>query len=148
MDGLFHIRALKKSDLEQLVSLYSQFWGDVSNLDKMASKFDELAESSRHIVLCAEHEGKVVGTIMGVVCDEFYGDCKPFMVMENLVTDSNYRKKGVAKALLQELESISKLHECTQIIFITERDREDAISFYEAMGYNSQTHVGFKKSLE
>lgn len=147
MKNLLQIRTLRKDDLEKLVNLYKQFWNDVSDLDKMRAKFEELATNPKHAVLCAEIEGQIVGTIMGVVCDEFYGECKPFMVMENLVTDVNHRKKGIAKALLEELEAVAKLHDCSQIIFITERDRDDAISFYEAMGYNSKTHVGFKKSL-
>jgi hypothetical protein len=35
-----------------------------------------------------------------------------------------------------------------QVLFITEANRKNAISFYESLGYNTTAHVGFKKSLK
>ncbi len=142
------IRQINNKDLEALVRLYEQFWGDVSNLKRMEHLYADLISNPAYKLLCAEIDGKVVGTIMGIVCHELYGNCKPFMIMENLVTDKNFRMRGVAKALLTELERNAKVKECTQILFITEKNRTDAISFYEAMGFDSETHVGFKKSLQ
>ena len=85
---------------------------------------------------------------MGIVCYELYGECKPFMVMENLVIDKSYRKKGIAKSLLTELEIIAKNKNCSQIQFITEKNRNDAVSFYTAMGFDPNSHIGFKKSIK
>lgn len=141
------VRKIQEQDLESIIELYKQFWGDISNLDKMKKKCKETIGNSNFIVLCVEIDKKVVGTITGIVCNDLYGDCKPFLVMENLITSKEYRKKGIGKALLSELEKKGREMECTQILFITETNRNDAISFYEAMGYDPKTHVGFKKSL-
>jgi ribosomal protein S18 acetylase RimI-like enzyme len=141
------IRNIKESDLQPLVGLYLQFWGEVSNLPKMQKKFVDLMDNPMYIFMCAEIDGKLVGTIQGIICDELIGECQPFIVMENLVTDKEFRNKGVAKSLLAELESIAKKKNCSQILFITESDRFDAVSFYESQGYNAKTHIGFKKKL-
>jgi len=143
-----NIRKIDKDDLSSLIILYKQFWGDISNLQKMQTLYNELIKNPDYIILCAEIEQKVVGTVMGVVCYELYGECKPFMVMENLVIDKSYRKKGIAKLLLTELEMIAKNKKCSQIQFITEKNRNDAVSFYTAMGFDPNSHIGFKKSLK
>jgi ribosomal protein S18 acetylase RimI-like enzyme len=68
--------------------------------------------------------------------------------MENLVVDAGFRRHGLGKALLRELEKQAREWKCSQILFITEADRKDAVSFYESAGYNAKEHIGFKKSLE
>ena len=141
------IRKTKEEDLAQIAGLYSLFWGKKSDLKKMKDKFRQLATNSDYIILCAEINNRIAGTITGMVCEDLYGVCKPFLVMENLVVDTDLRKQGVGAALMNELERIGKEQGCTQIMFITETDRREAIAFYESLGYNAYSHTGFKKSL-
>lgn len=114
----------------------------------MRTVFRKLADDTNYIFLCAEIDGKIVGTIQGIVCYELYGECNPFLVMENFVVDAQYRQKGIGRMLLNELESIGKERKCSQIIFITETQRRDAVEFYQKMGFDPTSHAGFKKSLE
>jgi ribosomal protein S18 acetylase RimI-like enzyme len=72
---------------------------------------------------------------MGVICEELYGDCKPFLVLENMIVDETYRNQGVGKALVSELEKIATKRNCTQVILVTESNRIDACKFYESAGY-------------
>ena len=142
------IRKLLPSDLEALARLYRQFWGEESNLDRMKAIYEELSTNPKYILLCATMDEVVVGSVMGIVCDELYGECRPFLLMENLVVDAGFRRHGIGKALLSELEKKAREWKCSQILFITEADRKDAVSFYKSAGYNAQKHIGFKKSLE
>lgn len=142
------IRKLRQSDLEALARLYRQFWDEESNLDRMKATYEELSTNPKYILLCATMDEVVVGSVMGIVCDELYGECRPFLLMENLVVDAGFRRHGIGKALLGELEKQAREWKCSQILFITETDRKDAVSFYESAGYNAQKHIGFKKSLE
>lgn len=141
------IRRLIESDLEELSELYSYFWGDISDLEKMKAKFDEINNRESYILLAAVIDGRLAGSIMGIICEELYEECIPFMVMEDLVVNKDFRKRGVGRALLTELERLAKEAGCGQIQFITEADRTDAVGFYEAAGYSSKKHIGFKKSL-
>ncbi|MFN8674384.1 MAG: GNAT family N-acetyltransferase [Candidatus Sericytochromatia bacterium] len=144
----FIIRKMFKSDLSKVADLYTLFWNDKMNLPKMINKFQILENDSKYIFLVAEAEGKIIGTIQGIICEELYGECNSFMVMENFVVDSNYRFKGVGKKLLSELEKLAISFSCTQIIFITENERKNTILFYEKLGFNSNSHKGFKKALK
>ncbi len=112
----------------------------------MICQFDILEREDNHIFLVAEKDGMLVGSVMGVICKELYGDCKPFLVVENMIVDKHVRKNGIGGQLLFELESIAKKRHCSQMILVTEADRQDACNFYEKHGF--QTHNrGYKKKL-
>ena len=142
------IRAVTHNDIESLIGLYEIFWNEKSDKQKMERKLQDLANNPNYFFLCAEKEDKVIGTIQGIICEELYGTCQPFLLMENFVVDKEHRKQGVGKLLLNSLEKIAKNRDCSQILFITESDRKDTIKFYESVGYSSETHKGFKKPLK
>lgn len=142
------IRDMIVEDIPQLEQLYRQFWGEASSIERMSKQFNKLQKNDSHVILSAIEDNKLVGSVMGIICEELYGDCKPFLVLENMIVDENYRKIGVGKALISELEIIANQKGCTQVIFVTERNRVDAVKFYESVGYSSQTHLGFKKKLK
>lgn len=133
--------------MPQLSLLYKQFWGEDSDVDKMNEKFVQLQRNEAYIFLGAIEEDKLSGSIMGIVCDELYGKCKPFLVVENMIVDKNARKKGIGKALFAEMECRARKKECTQIILVTEIDRLDACAFYESIGFHATVNKGYKKKL-
>jgi len=141
------IRYLQLQDIPALAELYRQFWGESSNVEKMKEKFAQLREREDYILLSAVEGEKLCGSVMGIVCQELYGECAPFLVLENMVVDSAYRRGGVGKALLAELEKWAKAKGCRQIILVTEAYREDACGFYEAEGFHPTASKGFKKKF-
>ncbi|MXQ53447.1 GNAT family N-acetyltransferase [Shimazuella alba] len=142
------IREMITDDIPELAQLYSQFWNEESCIETMHNQFNKLQKNNSHILISAIENNKLIGSVMGVICEELYGDCKPFLVLENMIVDKNYRNKGIGKALISKIEEIATNRDCTQVILVTESNRFDACNFYESAGYSSQTHKGFKKKLK
>ena len=140
------IRHLLLEDMPQLAALYRCFWDEDSDVEKMKRQWKLLEHQGSHILLGAVENDQLVGSAMGVICQEFYGDCRPFLVLENMVVSPDWRKKGIGRALLNRMEKEAGLQNCTQIILVTEKSRRDACSFYEACGF-SQENTGYKKKL-
>ena len=140
------IRRLERADLPQLAKLYEQFWGDVSDVSKMECQLDTIEKEDTHIILVGEMDHTVVGSVMGIVCKELYGDCRPFLVVENMIVDQSRRNTGIGSKLLFELELLAKERDCTQMLLVTEADRVDACSFYEKYGFQ-KNNKGYKKKL-
>ena len=140
------IRKIQKKDMSQLSYLYKQFWDEDSNIEAMENELSLIEKEGNSIILVCEIDGTVIGSVMGVICRELYGDCKPFMVVEDMIVDKNCRHKGVGSALINELTKIGKEHKCTQMILVTEKNRHDACSFYEKNGFSTNT-TGYKKKL-
>ncbi len=142
------IREMITDDIPQLAQLYKQFWAEESCVAAMYTKFNKFQENGSHILLSAVENNQLIGSVMGVVCGELYGECNPFMVLENMIVDQRYRNKGIGRALNAELEKRAEKIKCTQIILVTETNRSDACEFYKTVGYNPSTHRGFKKKLK
>ena len=141
------IRNLKSEDMESLSKLYYEFWNENSDISKMKNKLVDLQNNAAYIFLCAVEKEILVGSVTGIVCEDLYGDCKPFLVLENMVVHSDYRKKGIGKMLFEELENKAKNIGCTQIILVTNTERKDACRFYESMGFHPAANKGYKKKL-
>ena len=141
------IGRLIEDDLAPLSKLFEQFWGEESSLEKMKLTFSRLKSNPAYILLTAKQDRKLMGFAMGVICEELYGDCSPFIVMEDLIVDKNHRRNGAGSALVRELEKYAIGFKCCQIIFVTESDRADAHQFYKSLGYDFEPYKGFKKRM-
>ena len=142
------ITKLTIQDLPSLVELFTQFWGEVSSVEKMRASFNKISCNQAYILLAAKQSGKVVGFGMGIICEELYGGCEPFMVIEDLIVDKNQRRNGVGATLMRELEKAAIDHGCCQVIFVTEAERSGAHRFYRSLGYDFESYKGFKKRIK
>lgn len=142
------IRKLTEDDLVSLAGLYKQFWGEASSLEKMRATFQRLEKNPNYILLVADQQNQLVGTVMGIICEELYGDCSPFMVVEDVIVDKHQRRLGIGSSLMREMEQCAVEYNCNYIIFVTESERKDAHRFYESLGYKSDAYKGFKKRLK
>jgi ribosomal protein S18 acetylase RimI-like enzyme len=142
------IERLQQDDLPDLAELYRQFWGEESSLDTMRMTYQRLAANPNYIFLAAKHDGQLIGSVMGIICEELYGDCDPFMVVEDVIVDKDQRRKRVGAGLMREIENVAVQRGCGYILFVTESNRNEAIRFYESLGYKSDDYRGFKKRLK
>ncbi len=138
---------LEKTDLPDLAGLYRQFRGEESDLSKMRRVFDRLAQSPDHLLLAARQNRRLVGSALGVVSEELYGDCRPFLVIEDMIVNERDRRRGIGAALMKTLERFANKRGCGYIMLITDTDRTAARRFYEALGYNTAAFTGVKKYL-
>ena len=139
------IRNLELSDMASLAKLNRHFWNEESDVGELEKKFRDLQNNPSYIFLCAAEDGELIGSIMGIVCDELYGTCKPFLVVENMVVDHDHRRKGVARLLFEELEKQSIAKGCRYAILVTDTERKGACMFYESVGFHPTKNKGYKK---
>jgi GNAT superfamily N-acetyltransferase len=140
------IRPMRKEDIPELAELYRQFWDETSNTAAMERQLAAMERDGAYVLLCAHAGDSLVGSVTGIICRDLYGDCRPFMVVENMVVDRQFRRSGVGGALLKRLEETARDRHCSQMILVTEKSRQDACAFYEASGF-SKSHAGYKKKL-
>lgn len=86
------------------------------------------------LFLVAELEGRIVGVIMGA-WDGRRG------WLHHLAVDPAYRGRGIATALLREVEARLKAKGCIKINLLVFRDNLAARRLYEHLGYQEMTPV-------
>ncbi len=141
------IAALREDDLAELAQLYQQLLPNDISLARMSEVFKRNRNNDNHLILAAKLEGKLVGTLLAVVCEMLFGQCKSFMVIEDVIVDEGQRRKRIGKALMQFAEEYARSRNCAYIMLITDADRLGSQKFYRSQGYATDEYRAFKKSL-
>ena len=113
----------------------------------MTETFSKIKNDPNHVVLVAKAENKVVGSVLGVICYELIGNCTPFMVLEDVAVLSAFRRNGIARLLMMQIEEQAKLKGCNMILFVSSIHREGAHKLYESLGYGTDKVNGYRKRL-
>ncbi|MCT1400407.1 GNAT family N-acetyltransferase [Paenibacillus sp. p3-SID867] len=142
------IRRIHYDDLDDLILLYEEL--DESTVDaiKMKSLFLKIQENDLYYLLGAKNEeGSLIGSVMGIQCYDLTGDCNFFMMIENLIISSAYRRKGIGKQLIMRIEEIAIERGCHFITLVTGSKKAESHKFYKSLGYEDGIIKGFYKSL-
>ncbi len=134
-------------DLESLAQLYEELAGEQTDFCKMRENFKLMESNPNYVVLIAKESNSVVDSVMGVICLDLVGKCKPFMVIDNVVVKSAWRGRGIGAMLMEEIEEVGRKRECYYTMFVSGGHRKEAHQFYEAIGYDLDFVQGFKKFL-
>ena len=143
---MIDITRLSKNDLDGLKKLYDTgFQGLYSNIAKMNENYELIKNSSSYIVLCAKDGDKIIASIIGIINIDFKGECKPFMVVENVIVAEEYRRMGIGNKLMAQIENIAIKNKCSFMMLITGAQRTWAQKFYESFGFKGDVVRGYKK---
>lgn len=88
---------------------------------------------------------RLCGSILAIVHDDYCEACRPFMLIENVVTHHDYRQMGVGRLMFERMESWGKEWNVSYVILCSGLNREGAHKFYHSVGY--EEIKGFKKYL-
>lgn len=147
MTTKINIGRISEEYLEALAQLYQELQPNEPSVAKMRETLIAVEQDPNHIILGATMDGKLVGSALGVVCQMLFGQCKSFMVIEDVVVAAEHRRDGVGTALMLEMEKLAMQHNCSYIMLITDEDRTGARNFYKSLGYKSDSYKAFKKRL-
>jgi len=145
------VRAAVESDLPHVLALLDQMddsmyprRDDAGEADRLSVFRQMAADPSQHL-LVADVDGRVVGTVHLIVIPHFSRTCKPSGLLESMVVDEAYRRKGVGAALLREVQRLAREAGCYKLALSSNLARRGAHRFYSRLGWK-RTHYGF--SLE
>lgn len=109
------VREANKQDIVGLATLFEELTGTKSNLHTMTKTFEHMQNDGSYTVLVAEQNGEVVGTAMGMLCYDLIKECKPFMIVKNIVVSKKARDQEIGGKLMTEIKNVGKSHEATCI---------------------------------
>ena len=101
----------------------------------MGEEVELMNEKSSEVSLVAEMEGKVLGFILGDVSGWEFGVPDTIGWIDTIGIDPAYQKKGLAKALAQELIRRLKTIGVRTIYTLVSWSDWDLLQFFHAMGF-------------
>ena len=146
----YTIRELENKDFQQLMELYTHLHEkDIPEMDERVSSVWEtiLADKNHHIIV-AELNGKIISSCVCVIIPNLTRNQRPYAFVENVVTHSDFRGKGIATACLNYAREIAKSENCYKLMLLTGSKNENTLNFYRRAGYNSEDKKAFIQWLE
>lgn len=143
--ALITIKNITFDDLTDLSELYEELMGMKTNYTNMVKVYEKIQTNENYIILGAFNDEKLVGSIMGIICHDLIGECKPFMVVENVIVSRHARRMGIGKKLLLEIGNIARKRDCYYMIFVSGEQRKEAHEFYAKLGFKEENVEGYRK---
>ena len=139
------IREITEKDYEGLMKLYMQLH-DNSYPEKdseMSKLWNRILEDKDHHIIVAEEDGRVVSSCVCVIVPNLTHSQRPYALIENVITDAGYRKKGLATACLDYARELALRENCYKMMLLTGSKEDSTLRFYERAGYNRNDKTAF-----
>ncbi|WFB61188.1 GNAT family N-acetyltransferase [Paenibacillus sp. BR1-192] len=113
------------------------------NIYEIQDHWREIMNDKLMKIIVVEHEGKLVSSCVLVLIRNLTRGARPYGLIENVVTHSDYRKNGYGKLVLQKAVDIARENDCYKVMLMTSSRMEGTNSFYESCGFTKGDKTGF-----
>ena len=139
------VREIAENELNELLELYLHLHEDfVPEVTKhLENTWETIIKDRNHHIIVKETEGKIVSSCVCVIIPNLTRNIRPYAFVENVVTHSDYRKKGYATECLNYAGEIVRKENCYKMMLLTGSKDEKTLNFYKNAGYNSTDKTAF-----
>ena len=144
------VREAVKEDLDELLNLYL-FLHEKNipeNSEYLENTWKTIIEDINHHIVVKEINGKIVSSCVCVIVPNLTRNIRPYALIENVVTNEEYRGKGYATECLNYAKEIAIKNDCYKMMLLTGTKNENTLAFYKSAGYNSDDKIAFIQWLE
>lgn len=139
------VREITESDLTGLFELYTQLHGNPipQNTAELSALCRKILNDENHHIIVAEEDGKIVSSCVCVIVPNLTHGQRPYALIENVVTDEAYRRRGLATVCLNYAREIAVNANCYKMMLLTGSKEESTLRFYEKARYNRNDKTAF-----
>jgi GNAT superfamily N-acetyltransferase len=144
------IRISTENDLPSLIALYSELnpSDNFSDAGKIESTLRIILNSSFVKLFVLESDGKLVSSCYLNIIPNLTRGCRPYAVIENVVTLNAYRKQGFGKQVMQYAIEYAKAQDCYKVMLLTGRKDPSVHSFYQSLGFDGSSKIRYQIRFE
>lgn len=141
----FLIREVEKQDLNAILELYTHLHNNTmpEMKEELMKLWKRILEDKDHHILVGITEGKVVSSCVLIIIPNLTHNQQPYALIENVITDENYRNRGYATLLLDYAKDMARRANCYKLMLMTGSKKESTLDFYEKAGYNKNDKTAF-----
>ena len=101
-----------------------------------------MANPDYHILI-AKVDGVAAASVSVIVTPNLTRGARPYAIIENVITASACRRRGLAAALMAEAVQIAKAANCYKASLTTGNKDDATFRFYEGCGFNREDKTAF-----
>jgi len=139
------IRKAEKKDYTQIMALYRQLQPDDPVVEESKGKpvFENIIESGTNLLLVAEIHNSIIASCYLNIIPNLTRNLRPYAVIENVITDQDYRNRGIGKAIMHYAINRAWEAGCYKVMLLTGRKEESTLKFYRSCGLESGLKTAF-----
>ena len=126
------VRDIREGDADALAQVLTAFTGLTTTPAQIQQRLTR-SRGIEHPIL-AEIDGKVVG-FASLRLVNYLGEDAPYAELSELFVLEDYRRRGIARALMTELEVRACAAGASSLAVLTGADNETALALYRARGF-------------
>ena len=143
------VREITHQDFDDLMRLYTQLHDNPfpKKTDEVMQTWERIVSDSNHHIIVDVEEDVIVSSCVCVIIQNMTHVQRPYALIENVITDCTYRKKGYATKCLDYAKEIAQKEKCYKTMLLTGSNQESTLNFYEQVGYNRKDKTAFVQWL-
>ena len=141
-----NIRPIHPDELDALLSLYEHlhsFDEVLSETSTVLAVWEELMANPRYQHFGGYVNNTLISSCMLTVIPNLTRGCKPYGVIENVVTHASHRNQGYGKAVLAYALRHAWSVGCYKVMLLTGRKDPATLQFYESAGFDRNEKQAF-----
>ena len=147
------IRNVAENDLDELLNLYQNHLSTYHPENPLSREYalqvlNKIMSNSDYHIIIGDIDGRIVSSVTVIIVPNLTHGHRPYAVIENVVTHSDYRNKGYATALMEYACKLAEKTGCYKVMLMTGSKKESTLRFYENCGFNSKEKTGFIRRFE
>lgn len=139
------VREANREDLTEILELYLHL--HETSVPESSRELEEMwrriTEDSDHHLIVKTVDGKIVSSCVCVIVPNLTHRVRPYAIVENVVTHSDYRRRGYASECLDYARAVAEEKNCYKIMLLTGSKDPGVLDFYRRAGYNSTDKTAF-----
>lgn len=139
------IREVRQEDLEEVLKLYLHLHEkSVPEQSKLLTDtWNQIIADKNHHIIVKVVDERIVSSCVCVIIPNLTRKVRPYALIENVVTHSDYRGHGYATECLKFAKSIAEKNNCFKVMLLTGAKDQKTLDFYENAGYNCTDKTAF-----
>ena len=145
-EARLRIVEIAPDELDALLALYRHLHAADEPLPERAvveAVWRELLGSGRHSYFGGYVGEQLVASCTLTVIPNLTRGCRPYGVIENVVTHADHRNRGHGKTILAHALALAWSERCYKVMLLTGRKDEATLRFYESAGFDRHGKQAF-----
>lgn len=144
------VREINEYELNELLELYLHLHEESlpDMTENLKNTWAEIIGDKNHHIIVNEDDGKIVSSCVCVIIPNLTRNVRPYAVIENVVTHSDFRKKGYATECLNYAKELAEKENCYKMFLVSGAKKAETLKFYENAGYNRTDKTAFVQWLD
>ena len=137
------VRLAEPRDLPGILALYRELRPHDPQLPPAAALLSRILGNADIALVVCECERTLAATCMLAIVPNLASGGRPFGVLEHVVTLSRFRRRGLARAVLEFVLKLAWSRDCYKVMLLSGVQRSEAHTLYESVGFRGDVERGF-----